>query len=807
MSVIGSNILAGASGSQGYQISRSVRLRSSASATFSRTPASAGSTTKGTFSFWIKRGALSTAQQIYHVAGTSGNNSRFFLAYNVTTDTFSIVGYSSAGALALELVTTQVFRDPSAWYHIVIAVDTTQASSSNRVLLYINGVQVTAFGTSTIPAQNTALGFTNNTASLVGANQGATNFFDGYLTEINFIDGQALTPSSFGSTNATTGVWQPIKYTGTYGTNGFYLNFADNSAATAAAIGKDSSGNGNNWTPNNISVTAGVTYDSMLDVPTQWADGGNGRGNYAVFSPIDKGSDITLTNGNLTFTGSASGAGWRATRGTFGLTSGKWRFSIAGTVGASTRMQLGIARSTTDVAGYNTSQNIGIQYNPYDGAIYVDGAVSSYGSTYRSSFTFDCFIDCDNKKIWFAVDGTVLGSGNPDTGANPAATWSYSDAVFPVTQCYGGTWNSDFGQQPFAFTVSSATGFKALNTLNLPTPTILKGNQYFDATLYTGNGGTQSIVNSGAMQPDLVWVKARSLAYSNYVYDSVRGTGTTKSLITDATAAEGAGSANANLTSFDSSGFSLGTTSGINGMNANAGTFVGWQWKEGATQGFDIVTFTAPATNQSFTVNHNLGVTPSMIIVKRRDSATGGDWWTWHIGLGNNTTDYVALNQTAAEVTATNMWGTLGRDSTAFGVNVPTSCIANGTYVAYLFAAVAGYSAFGSYTGNGSADGTFVFTGFQPRFVMLKAVDVTNANDWVIIDTVRKTFNADGVGLRPNLSAVEFDDSATPTNGIIIDALSNGFKLRGTSTRVNGNGSTVIYAAFASSPFKNSLAF
>ena len=128
-----------------------------------------------------------------------------------------------------------------------------------------------------------------------------SQYFDGYLTEINFIDGQALTPSSFGQTNTITGVWQPLKYTGTYGTNGFYLNFSDNSNNTATTIGKDYSGNGNNWTPNNISVTSGTTYDSMLDVPTPYADGGNGRGNYAVFNPLDKGGDFTLSNANRVF--------------------------------------------------------------------------------------------------------------------------------------------------------------------------------------------------------------------------------------------------------------------------------------------------------------------------------------------------------------------------------------------------------------------------------------------------------------------------------------------------------------------------
>jgi hypothetical protein len=164
-----------------------------------------------------------------------------------------------------------VFRDPSAWYHIVVV------RNGTSLLIYVNGVSQTLTVSTAVNAAGGYL-FGASTAQRIGSDQVNSAFFDGYLTECYLIDGQALTPSSFGSTNATTGVWQPKKYAGTYGNNGFYLNFSDNSAATAAAIGADYSGNGNNWTPNNISVTAGVTYDSMLDVPTLWADGGNGRG-------------------------------------------------------------------------------------------------------------------------------------------------------------------------------------------------------------------------------------------------------------------------------------------------------------------------------------------------------------------------------------------------------------------------------------------------------------------------------------------------------------------------------------------------
>ena len=247
----------------GYQISRSVRLRSSATAYFNRTQ---GTPTNGyiwTWSGWVKRGSLGSSQMLF-----SGGASAYAGIQVLGTDVLEIFRWSGS-AYTFQINTTQVFRDPSAWYHIVVAVDGTQATAANRVKLYVNGVQVTSFTTANYPAQNTQYEINQNaTAAYISrAPSPATQYFDGYLTETNFVDGQALTSSSFGEYDTITGVWKPKKYTGTYGTNGFYLNFSDNSASTAATIGKDYSGNGNNWTPNNISVTAGVTYDSMIDVP------------------------------------------------------------------------------------------------------------------------------------------------------------------------------------------------------------------------------------------------------------------------------------------------------------------------------------------------------------------------------------------------------------------------------------------------------------------------------------------------------------------------------------------------------------
>ena len=222
--------------------------------------------------------------------------------------------------------TTAVYRDPSSWYHVVYALDTTQATASNRVKMYINGVQITSFSSSTYPTQNLDT-YANSTVAhyhnVFGSSYLSTTYAcDQYLAEINFIDGQALTPSSFGKTNAVTGQWIPKKYGGTYGTNGFYLKFADASAATAAAIGKDSSGNGNNWTPNNISVTSGVTYDSMTDVPTLTSPT---VANYCTLNPLDTGTTggtNSITNGNLSLT---NVSGNYTIRGTIGMvTTGKF---------------------------------------------------------------------------------------------------------------------------------------------------------------------------------------------------------------------------------------------------------------------------------------------------------------------------------------------------------------------------------------------------------------------------------------------------------------------------------------------------
>ena len=286
-------LMRGASGAGGYQISRSLRFNTANSAYLARTPTVVGNRKTWTWSGWVKR-TLQSNGVLFSVStgpGAYQQNSLYF-----SSD--SLRFYCDL-TISADVKTSAVYRDPSAWYHIVCAFDTTQATASDRVKLYVNGIQQTALSATTYPTQNID-GQINNTsyAFEIGRSNGGS-FLNDYLTEVNFIDGQALTPSSFGSTNSQTGVWQPKKFTGTYGTNGFYVNFSDNSNTTAATLGKDYSGNGNNWTPNNFSVSAGAGNDSLVDSPTSYGTdtgaGGTVRGNYCTLNPLNL-SGTNLSN-------------------------------------------------------------------------------------------------------------------------------------------------------------------------------------------------------------------------------------------------------------------------------------------------------------------------------------------------------------------------------------------------------------------------------------------------------------------------------------------------------------------------------
>jgi hypothetical protein len=774
-------------------ISKSLRFNSADSAYLNRTPSVAGNLRTWTWSGWVKRSALGGAVVRLFNANDSGSP---FLQTSLRFDTDQLRFYNDANSTA-DVKSSAVYRDASAWYHIVCAIDTTQATSSNRVKLYVNGSQVTALATATYPNQNTDMYVNAARAHQIGSSVTPSQFFDGYLTEINFVDGQALTPSSFGMTNPQTGQWIPLKYSGTYGTNGFYLNFKD--ATSTTTLGYDYSGNANNWTTNNFSVTAGAGNDSLTDVPTPWVAynttgdvGGVVRGNYATLNPLI--ATATLSNGNLDFS-----QGNTKTAASMGVTSGKWYCEATCNTTANRLFAVGVAK-----VGDNSAFNLfasGVGYYADDGSKYVDGTNSAYGATYTAGDTIGIALNMDAGTVTFYKNNTSQGSISLPTSSQGY----YPLAIQAGSSSTSATWTTNFGQRPFAYT--PPTGFRSLCTTNLPATAIGFGltnqaGKYFNPVLYTGNGGTQTVSGVG-FQPDLTWVKDRSAANSNWLNDAVRGAGLSLSSNTG----EEEKSYAAYFTAFNSDGFAL--AGGTGGFNANGDAYVAWNWNAGGsnvtntsgsitstvrastTSGFSVVTYTGNGSAGA-TFGHGLGVAPSMVIVKNRGAVT--DWLIYHTSLG--ATKSIAFD-TAAAITSSTRWNDTAPSSTL--ITLGTSSGVNGstnTYVAYCFAAVPGYSAFGSYTGNGSADGPFVFCGFRPRYIMRKRTDSTGS--WIAQDSARPGYNATTPYtsvLYPNASDAELSYNE-------IDILSNGFKIRATDTFGNASGGTYIYAAFAESPFQ-----
>jgi len=781
---------------QGYQISRSVRLRSSASAYFNRNIWTSANRTTWTASIWIKRGILSSLQTIMgSYDGVSANASKLYFTAS------DALAFDFGGSATNTITTSAVFRDPSAWYHIVLSIDTTQATAANRIGIYVNGVQQTTTGTPVAQNTNTLFWVTSNNA-FFGLR--SADYLDGYLAEINVVNGQALTPSSFGVTNAY-GVWSPIKYNGTYGTNGFYLNFSDNSGATATTIGKDSSGNGNNWTPNNISVTAGVTYDSMLDVPTSWGDGGNGRGNYCTLNPLvvpTLSGGATVSNGNLRVAGSA-GVSNAYARGTMAL-SGKFYAEFFFDVVNATA-SIGVDVVTATAGALNTSST-NVSYRS-GGNKRVLGTETAYGASWVANDIIGVAVDTTANTIEFFKNGASQGV------ITSSAFFAQGDCIYAMSKDDVGSpiGYANFGQRPFSYTRPS--GFNALNTFNLAEPSIDDGRLYMAATTYTGTGASRSVdntINNVSFQPDFVWVKGRSGATDHALYDSVRGVQLQiESNTTTAETTETTG-----LTAFNANGFTVGA---LAQMNTNTATYVGWQWKAngtpavtntagsitstisaGTTQGFSIVTYTGTGASAA-TVGHGLGVAPRMIIIKQRNGSTYG-WVTYHASVGAGS--YLTLNSTGAAAADAAMFSNTAPTSSVFtlsnGGNIVITNPSGGTMVAYCFADITGFSRFGSYTGNGSADGPFVFCGFRPRWIMTK-LSSSAGGGWWIYDTARDPYNATNDLLQANLS----NASAT---SLPFDILSNGFKIRTSNVGANTNAATYIFAAFAENPFKYSLA-
>jgi len=780
---------------------QSLRFDDGSSAYLSRTPASAGNRKTWTWSGWVKRSNLGATHTLFDSRPTG----EFAFGF-LSGDTFYVASSSNFR------ITNQVFRDVSSWYHFVVVLDTTQATGSNRIKVYVNGNQITSFGTSADPSQNAEFGVNFTQLHSLGRYTSG-GYFDGYMAEVNLIDGQALDPTSFGETK--NGVWIAKEYTGSYGTNGFRLQFNQTGTGTASSstIGADTSGNANHFSSSGI-----VASDcDMPDSP---------ENNFSTLNPLQIGqSNWTLSEGNLKGVSSTSVSGGGGVLSTMGVSSGKWYWECLLQNLNSDSSEIGIANTNsirTDVTLGRTSDSYAYLNN---GNKFSNNSSSSYGATYTTGDIIGVALDLDGGTLTFyknnASQGTafsslpsgyyVMGVSEGSTGNQQTQILNFGqDSTFAGNETAGGNADAN-GIGDFYY--SPPSGYLALCTANLPEPTIspnadTQADDYFNTATYSGNSSTQNITSVG-FQPDWVWIKSRSNASNNYVTDVVRGT--SKGLQTNISNAE---VTNTNvITSFNSDGFSLGDDATANVANITGRTYVSWNWKAGGTAisntdgsitssvsantdaGFSIVSFTGNKTRGA-TIGHGLGVKPDMIIMKNRD--LGVSWVVWFPNLQANN-QLLELNSTGAVLTNTG-------DPNAWWNNTsPTSSVITlGDYdginddlsmIAYCFAEIEGYSKFGSYTGNGSSDGTFVYTGFRPAWIMFKRTDSTN--HWLMLDNKRNVGNLVHKFLLANAS-----DAEDTSNDQDTDFTSNGFKVRNSNARNNASGGSYIYMAFAENPFK-----
>ena len=785
----------------GYAIDNSLRLNRSDGAYLSRTPGSSGNQQTFTTSFWLKHSNVTQDQTIINCGTTTTFNiaivdsgTRFFIANTQigVTQNFSV----TPNALS---------RDPSAWLHVVVAIDTTQATSVDRVKIYFNGELQSHAGTN-YPSLNFNAITNPTTEWRIGySTGGGSGYIDGYLSEFVFIDGTALTPTSFAEADEDSGIWKPLDVSGlTFGTNGFYLDFED-----SAALGDDVSGNGNDFTPTNLAST-----DQMLDTPTN---------NFATGNPLFVNYWIrtlgvaTGSQGNLEWSFGASDKKVGATISTAG---GKWYAEMrVNSLGSITAL----------VSGYDANE-FEIGYNQAGNRQFNRATPVSYGASYGAGDVIGFAVDQDNNQVTFYKNGASQGT---------LTNTFVGDAFFIGAFIFNGNVTFNFGQDStFAGreTVASNTdengygefhhsvpsGYLALCTQNLATelsPTIDDGSQYFDTTLHTGNNGSGRTFTGLNFQPDWIWGKVRdSSNYTPFSVDSSRGGD--KFLTISSTAAEDPGS-HGEVSSFNSDGTtwidgSNGTYPRLyyndgSGSTLGGSTYVFWQWKANGgstssntdgsitstvqantTAGFSIVTYTGTGANA--TIGHGLGKAPSFLVTKARNTAARA-WVAWHNAFAGN--ESIELDIADGKATSATSWNSTVPTSSVFSVGTRLGTNESGTtYVAYCFTDIEGYSKMGSYTGNGSTDGTFVYTGFRPRLVIWKRTD--SVTDWRILDTARDTFNVADKRLFPNNGDAE--NTAQDT----LDFLSNGFKHRATNSGGNASGGSYIYMCFAENPFVSS---
>jgi len=815
-----------------YDIDNSCRFNNNAH--FAKQFSSAGNKKTWTWSCWIKLGRMdfSTDNQ-KHIFGAGGGGANSYNTQLLIYQDGRLRLYASVPAPTVhaQITTNRVLRDSTQWYHIMCVVDTTQSTASNRVKLYVNGAQETSLSETTYPSQNLDLYVGNNASGsqhnhTIGASGvwgGSTKyaFWDGYMAECYFIDGTALTPSSFGKTDPIYGNWIAKEPSGlTYGTNGFHLDFQNNTS-----MGNDANGS-NNWTGgSNIS-----THDQMLDTPTN---------NFCTMNPLAMGPHNTMSEGNLQWHWSSNGNYHYHSKATFTLFSGKWYWEIKKLSSRTDSEAIGITSWNTqpwkDGKQISSQESDGVySYSPDSGGKkWKNGSGTAYGASWAQNDVFSVALDLDNGTITFYKNGTSQGTAYSDLSSSNYLGWSPAwsgygtsgpteflanfgaDGTFAGIHTAGGN-SDDNGYGNFKYDVPA--GFLALCTKNLPDPTF-KPKDHFQALAYTGNGSTNNITGVG-FQPDFVWTKARQVGpNASRLIDAVRGA--THPLVSNSTATQT--TETNGLSAFGSDGYTLNGS--LNSMNANNTNYVSWNWKaNGAgssntdgtitstvsantTAGFSIVKWEGDSS-ASATVGHGLGSQLKMIICREID---GADWWhVWVNGMTDNGHNAFLNNDNGQRAAYSDGHVQKLNNTTTFGFQSSTSNVVAVNQdginnIAYCFAEIEGYSRIDYYMGNDLTDGHFLYTGFQPAFIMVKRID-TGGTGWIMMDNARDTYNVMNNSLYADTNGTENSERST----MPVDFYSNGFKWRINYSDVNGStgGSyhRYVFYAVAEYPFKHSNA-
>ena len=829
------------SGATGYEIDQSVRLETITSGYLDKTFSSAGNQKTFTWSFWLKRANHQTYSSTFINCGANGG-AVFRITLHNSSGKLTAYDYQSSGGMQwiLETNDNARFRDFSGWYHIVVAYDSTQSTNTDRCKIFVNGQDLIGNYTNNYyPGLNYDSHCNGAVDHLIGATTALDGNGEAYFAEVHFLDGVRKLATDFGETG-DYGEWKPIAYSGSYGSNGFYLDYAD-----ASALGNDVSGNNNDFAVNGIAAS-----DQMLDSPTN---------NFCTINPISFGPAMTgdagtsanfLKEGNLHIKPEHN----EYVVTTMMPTSGKWYVEalVKGTspygpmLGWTTESYSTTSMTPQAEMWKIYSRGASSELYWYDEA--ASGVTLASGS-FAVGEIIQFAWDCDTGKAWFGrdedwYDSSLGTTGNPATGANPMLTATASQMAdnFGIFIGSGDEYGGDtegsqlvmnFGQDSsFAgnktaqgnqddndiadFYYDVPAGFMALCTSNLPDVAVIP-SEHFNTVLWGGTSASHAITGVG-FQPDLSWLKHRNhgTAHQHNWFDAVRGTN--KTLHSNSTEAEE--SLSDVFNSFDADGFTVGNNDAVNDTGVN---YVGWNWKAGTSvsgnssgsgtaqsytgsvntdAGFSIIKYTGNGTD-GMQVPHHLGVVPDAIFIKSLTTAS------WQVFLPNAITaeHSLQLDNTGAQggpYYSTHLSDTMPTTSlVTLGNGAMTNTFADGVgqdYIMYCWANKDGYSKAGKYTGNGNADGTFVYTGFRPAYLLVKQSSASGER-WYIFDNKRDTYNY----VDTRLVA---DDTNVETTGATqaLDFVSNGFKARYNQGAFNTSGATYIYIAFAETPFKYSNA-